>query len=264
MSASKVTFTLADLNEALKPWIDAVKLLQRGFNDIKDETSKNNLQLSELGSLVNNVSVKLDTMEQTFGQAANDGRTVAKPVGKGKATKKTATRKTATKKTASKKVKDEEKDEEKDDDKEDDSGDESDKSTKSTKSTAGKKKPVVKKPPATATKKTATKKIATKKTASKKTATKKAVSKPNIMNIFKLKFKEDESQFDEWLSDAKEQIEEEHKEEWDDLSEAELLNKRSAVYYTYMKTNHPNVLEEHKEAYLAENAEAPAEEEDDE
>jgi hypothetical protein len=62
----------------------------------------------------------------------------------------------------------------------------------------------------------------------------------NIINAFKLKFKENESYFNEWLTDSvKEEIKTKSKEDWTKIPSSKKVN----LYYNYMKDNHFNILD---------------------
>lgn len=68
----------------------------------------------------------------------------------------------------------------------------------------------------------------------------------NIINAFKMKFKEDEKYFNEWLTDTvKEELKNKSKEDWNKM----LNSKKINVYYSYMKDKHLNVLENLKKSY---------------
>jgi hypothetical protein len=76
------------------------------------------------------------------------------------------------------------------------------------------------------------------------------------MAVFKLKFKENEKQFDKWITaKVKKEIESENKDVWEGLEGDELSNKRLAVYYNYMKENHKDVLEDFKNKYNSDESE---------
>lgn len=97
---------------------------------------------------------------------------------------------------------------------------------------------------------TETKAITTNKTGDSSAATKSITSaKPsglNIINAFKLKFKEDEKYFNEWLTDdIKEDIKVKSKEDWDKIA----YNKKVNLYYNHMKDKHFSVLEALKKSY---------------
>ena len=74
-------------------------------------------------------------------------------------------------------------------------------------------------------------------------------SKPagiNIINAFKLKFKEDEKYFNEWITDSvKEELKNKSDEDWSKMP----LSKKVNLYYNYMKDKHLNVLENLKKTY---------------
>ena len=68
----------------------------------------------------------------------------------------------------------------------------------------------------------------------------------NIINAFKLKFKEDEKYFNEWLTDAiKEDIKIKSKEDWNKIAYSKKVN----LYYNHMKDKHFSVLEALKKSY---------------
>jgi hypothetical protein len=79
-----------------------------------------------------------------------------------------------------------------------------------------------------------------------KTNTATKITGLNIINAFKLKFKEDENYFNEWLTGAiKEDIKNKSKEEWNKMAYSKKVN----LYYNYMKDKHFSVLEALKKSY---------------
>jgi hypothetical protein len=233
--SAKNAITLADLNDAIRPLIEAL--------------NKINLQQSEMYQMITNISVKLDAVEQKAEQASESNRSAPKKlVGRGKtsSTKKATTKKATTKKSKKTEESEDEVEEEEvvevveEDDEEEEE----------------KKAPVKKAP----VKKAPVKKASTKKTTTKKAETKKAPAKANIMTVFKLKFKENEKQFVKWLTpEIKKEIETENKDVWEELEGDELMTKRANVYYSYMKEHHEDVLKEFRDKYAKETSEEPEE-----
>ncbi len=252
-----VSITLADLNEAIKPLIEAM-------NRQREEQTSNNSQLAEMYQMMTSISVKLDVVEQKTNEASESSRTpLKKPVGRGKAAaKKAPAKKAPAKKVTTKKTNEEDEDVEEGSNYEE--GEEEGEEPKKQSKKAPVKKAPVKKAPV---KKAPVKKAPVKKVTTKKTT--KTTVKPNIMAVFKLKFKENEKQFDKWITaKVKKEMEAEYKDVWDGLDGDDLINKRVAVYYAYMRENHKDVLEEFKEKYVKdaeeseENEDAEAVEED--
>lgn len=253
--------TLADLNTALKPIIEAL-------NKLREDQTSNSSQVLEMHSMVTNLSVKMDTLEQTTGATLGE---VSKPAVKKSAGRKPAVRKVPTKRGTKAKVEqatesadqeeivnqtdgveqadqDDPTEQTEHDDPSDEAdqteqtehdypADEAEESDSGTKS----KKAAVKK---TAAKKATVKKATVKKAAPKKTA----APRLNKMTIFKDEYKNNPSQFDQFLTaKVKKEILSEN-DKWSEMSGDALANAQRTAYYHYMKDNHDDVLESLKSA----------------
>ncbi len=260
------SITLADLNNALKPIIEAI-------NKLREEQGSTSTQVFEMHSMVTNVSVKMDTLEQTAGATLSE---VSKPVVKKATTRKsTAGRKTAAKRAPTKRGTkaaapaadeanpaadddaeadpaaddDAEADPAADDDAEaanDDDADPADGDDTPAPKKAAVKKAAVKK--AAAPKKTAPKKAVPKKAAAAKKTT---VARLNKMTIFKNAYKEDPSKFDKYLTAKVKKTIETANDKWQGKSGDALTTAQVSAYYHHMKDNHDDVLEELKAAIAA-------------
>ncbi len=221
--------TLADLNNALKPILEAL-------NKLREESTTCSSQISETHAMVTNISVKIDTLEQTAGATLSE---ISKPVTR----KTTAPRKAAAPRKAPAKAPTKrgtkattedttEADEDADNaedatEAEEDVEPETPVNKKAAIKTA---KPVAKAPAKTTVKKTTAVRL-------------------NKMTIFKEMFKSDPSKFDKYLTNkVKKEIEAANKK-WSELEDEQLANAKRTAYYHYMKDNHNEVLEEFKAEY---------------
>jgi len=213
--------TLSELNAALKPIHDALTRL-------KEELTTHSTQVSEMHAMVTNISVKLDTLEQTAGATLSE---ISKPVVKKTAPRKAAVpRKPVTAKPPTKRgtrvteepVEDEAEAEEDAEPAEEDAEEEE---------------------PATPVNKKAAVKIVTK-PPSKAAAKKPAPPRLNKMTIFKDAHKATPSKFDKYLTaKVKKSIDAANSEKWKDMSAEQLANAQRDAYYHHMKDNHNDVLE---------------------
>lgn len=79
---------------------------------------------------------------------------------------------------------------------------------------------------------------------------KKRTALPNKMQYFNLMFDEDEDYFSAYITeDVKEELEEEHRDEWEGLEGTQLHNAKRKVYYKYMKEHHDKNLQSMKSEY---------------
>lgn len=262
--------TLADLNHALKPIMEALDML-RGER----------AWMAETHALVTNMSVKMDSLEQLTGATLSE---VSKPVTKKSTGRKPAApKKAAPKKATSKKVAptrkapvkkgskadldadvdadvnqadetdkdadasadvDVEADVDADVDVDANQADETDKDADADTSADINVTPK-KAPP----KKAAPKKAAPKKAPLKKAAPKKvAAPRLNKMTIFRDEYKTNPSQFDKYLTAKVKKTIESDNEKWGELSGDALANAQRTAYYHFMKDKHDDVLESLKTA----------------
>lgn len=232
--------SVSDLATALKP-------IQAALAKLSEDTTSTNTQIAEMHSMLTNLCVRMDTLEQTTGAAlSNTAKAPAKRAtgGRKPAVKKTAAPKKAPLKRGAKKAEasDEEEeaaesvaeDEEEaaesvaEDDAEDDAEDEEETPAETT----GKKAVVKVGVPVKKGKKPA---------AEKKPAAPRA---PNKMNLFKETFKSSPETFDKYLTaKVKAQIAKDNKDKWEDLAEDKLATQQCMAYYHYMKDKHDDVLE---------------------
>lgn len=249
--------TLSDLNDAIKPLIEAM-------NKLREECLGNSTQVSEMHQMLTTVSLKLDAVDQTVTTAA---ATSTRTTGKKLVGRKGAGEKKPTKRGAKKVAEPAEEDDAEDDNgnaeednaeddnnaPEDDNDDAGDKeSTKAGKSV--KKAP----PKKAATKASAKASTKTTKT-TKKAATTTKKKQFNKMNFFKKEFEADETQFYKTLTKKIRDKVEAEKENADKLKELEgdaLKRARANIYYHYLKDNNADVLEGLRAKFDAENADA--------
>jgi hypothetical protein len=248
--------TMADLNAAIKPLIEAI-------NRQREEISANGSQQSEILQIVTGLSVKFDCVDQTTSQTLDEISKVAikKAGGRKPATKKAPAKKAPAKKAPTKKKiaepvvddADEDAEEPAEEDAEEPAAEEDDEESK---------KPTKKPPPKKALVKKAPAKASTKKP---KTTAKKAAPRVYKMNLFKEAYTADPKSFNKQLTkDVLNTILAENKEKWDELSGDALETAKINAYFHYVKDNHDDILEELKKKFLAkaENADVDAEEPD--
>lgn len=247
--------TLADLNAALKPIIEAL-------NKLREDQTSNSSQVSETHSMITNLSVKMDTLEQTTGATLSE---VSKPVtkkatGRKPAAPKKAPKKAPMKRGAKAKTTEAEDTEDVDPDPaavdaedtdpaadtgdadpaavdtEDADPDADDASPADTTDTSKKSK------------KLPVKKAVVKKAVKKAAPKKVAAPRLNKMTIFKDEYKTNPSQFDKYLTAKVKKALESENEKWSEMSGDALANAQRTAYYHYMKDNHDDVLESLKAA----------------
>jgi outer membrane biosynthesis protein TonB len=245
---SRNAITLSDLNDAVKPLIEAI-------NKLREEQAMSTVQMSELYQMMSNFSTKMDLLDQQ--------KNIASPV---KAPVKRAVAKRGAKKTTA-------------DDEEEEDTEEKTEEKKAVKKPAPAKRGTKKAEPEpevdaeeaeveteaeveveTKTKPTA-KKVAAK-PAVKKAPAKKASKAPaktvrplNKMTFFNQAFDEDEHYFDTYLTPKiKQSIADENAEEWKDAKGDALKALKKKMYYHYMKDNLNDKLQSMKEAYIEEHA----------
>lgn len=247
---AKNAITLADLNTALKPLIEAI-------NRLREDNVASNTQTSEIHAMVTNISVKLDTIDQTTqktldeaGKSAPKKAATRKPVGKKAATKKAPARRG---KKADAEEADADAEEPAADDAEDAAEepaiDDADDADDAAEDDSESKKPSKKKAPP----KKASKAPAKKPT--KASAKKPSAPRVNKMTIFKDQYKKDETSFDKWLTaKVKKEIAEENAESWGKASGDALVAKKASAYYAYMNANHADVVDNLKKTHTAEEA----------
>lgn len=225
---------LADLNTALKPLIEAI-------NKLREELTTNSSQISEIHSMVTNLSVKLDTLEQTAGATLSEvSRPAAKkPTGRKQAAKKqVAPKKPPTRRGTKTPIADE-------------SEDTKDETVSDTDETEISEKPAD--PPVNGIpKKAAVKIVKSAQLKPKKSAVKKpTVIRLNKMTIFKDEYQKAPAQFDKYLTKKiKKKIADENENAWEDLSEDKLATAQRNAYYQYIKTEHDDILETLKEKHM--------------
>ena len=79
----------------------------------------------------------------------------------------------------------------------------------------------------------------------------KAARKPNKMDYFRKMYDDDQTYFDEYITDkVKKQIAKDNKDAWAKLSGTKLYNTQRKAYYTYMTKNHETELQAGKEEYI--------------
>ena len=263
--------TLADLTNALKPIIETMARL-------REEHMANKSQISEIHGMTTNISVKIDTLEQTTGATLSE---VSKPVvkktigrkpvaGRKPATSKKPVIRRGAKTTPQKDVEvpddsitdgdtlegndqktDLEDAAEVDDQKTElddavavdaDDGDIQDNTQEEIKLPV--KKAEIKLPIKKAETKLPVKKSVTKKPAAKKPVT---APRPNKMTIFRDVYKSNPEKFDEYLTaKVKNNINVENNKKWKDLQPEPLATAQRTAYYHYMKDNYNDVLEQLK------------------
>jgi hypothetical protein len=281
---SSKPITLSDLNTALKPLIEAVARL-------REEHNTSSTQVSEMHNMLTNLSMKMDTLEQTAGAThielskqvvkKSSGRkpAAAKPAAKPvvKPSAKPSVKKAPIKKAPSKKAVDAEADAGGDaggDDGEDDGegdgagdgdgegdgdadadgdGDDHTLDDGSAPDATSDAEST-----ASSTTKNASKKVPIK-TTTVPTKPKKEPAAPaakpdryNKMSIFSELYKADPTQFDTYLTaKVKKAIADENSEKWAGATPARLASNKIAAYWQYMKTKHDDVMEKMKEEYIA-------------
>jgi hypothetical protein len=281
MSAKKdsSSVTMADLNMAVKPLMEAV-------NKLREELSANGSQLSEILQIVTGLSVKFDTVEQTVSNLNDESKVPKKTGGRkpaAKGAKKPAAKKAATKKKVVEPADEGTADDDITvDDNEDDGATtdlddeattdldgtnntdvESVKNDDSKKKTATKKAPPKKPSAPLTTAKAVPKKAPIKASAGQdvtrsnpvkksKAPAKKAITRVYKMNLFKEAYTEDPKRFNKQLTkDVLNTIAAENKEKWSELSGEKLEMEKIAAYFHYVKNHHDDVLEDLKKKFLA-------------
>lgn len=251
--------TLADLNAALKPIIEAL-------NKLREDQTSNSSQVSETHSMITNLSVKMDTLEQTTGATLSE---VSKPVTKKATGRKPAAPKKAPKKAPMKrgaKAKTTEAEDTEDVDPDpaavdaDDTGDvdadtadaeDADPAAVDTEDAdpdADDASPADTTDTSKKSKKLPVKKAVVKKAVKKAAPKKVAAPRLNKMTIFKDEYKTNPSQFDKYLTAKVKKALESENEKWSEMSGDALANAQRTAYYHYMKDNHDDVLESLKAA----------------
>jgi len=241
---------MCELKNALKPIVELL-------NKLREEHVSNSVQISEMHAMLTNMSVKMDTIEQTAGATLTD---VSKLT-----VKKTAVRKPAVKPAVRKppvkrgKKATEDADHDTDVDQDVDQDADADQNTDvdadvdhDADSKAGDSDTDSK----TDAKKETAKKLPVKKATTKKAPVKATAPRHNKMVIFKNMYKTDPSKFDKQLTaKVKKQLETENAEALEGLSNDGLNNQKLAIYYKYMAAKHDDILEEIKRAHIASIAE---------
>ena len=240
-NVSNPSISIADLNTALKPLIEAI-------NRLREEQTATSSQVTEIYQVVTSLSIKFDCVDQTTAHTLDELSKVTskkgstrKPAAKKPAAKKPAAKKTGTRR--SKKTNDEDAaDEVVADEGTDDAvvGEDTADDTADDKQEEKEYKKAAVKTDKQSVKKTLPKKVTV------RTSTKKPqpVSRNSKMNIFKKAFKEDPDQFNEVLtSKVKKDIETENKEKWSSLNTTQLENAKISAYFHYIKDNHSDYME---------------------
>lgn len=246
------SITLSDLNEALKPLIEAI-------NKAREEQLSNSTQISEAHRMLADISIKLDAVDQsvTTVSAASTRTTGKKLVGrKGAGEKKPAKR--GTKKVAEPvddvdPADDDAEPAEPADDAEPVEEDSGNVDTVE-EETAVKPGKVVKK---AAPKKTVAKPVKTAKATKKAAPAAPKKKQFNKMNFFKKEYEADDTQFNKVLTKKvrdKVEAEKENVEKLAGLEGDGLKKARANIYYHYLKDNNPDVLENLRTKFDAENA----------
>jgi hypothetical protein len=262
------SITLADLNEAIKPLIEAM-------NRMREECMSDSTQISETHRMVTSVSVKLDSLDQSVKSSATDGVRAApkKLVGKkkGAVAKKPAAKKPA--KRGAKKVAepadeadepdagDPEEDVAEDDDAEPTAAEDDDAEPTAEDDAEPAEEDADSKKPAKAAGKKTVAKAPVKKAPAKKATKAPPVEKKkqfNRMNFFKKEYEADDKQFNKVLTAkvrAKVEAEEENAKKLDGLEGEARKRVEANIFYHYIKDNNPDVLEGLRAKFDAENAE---------
>lgn len=204
--------TVADLNDALQPLIDAVESIQSSSTVSAHHTTQT--ALAELTTLCFELSSKMDVLLKKSGVTAAETKALPK---KRAVAKKPAVRKKALDSSGS---------EASDDDTVNTAADDNeDSDTEQQQVTQRKPAKTVKKP-------------------TKAPAKKATTGKLNVMMAFRKLYAEDSTFCDSYLKPKiKEQIAEDNAEKWSKLPSAKLPDAQRDAYYNYMKTKHGSVLQ---------------------